>query len=124
MGVDELFTQSTNTNLMDEHTNRELQAQIYEQMQEGLDKTQLEKVLNSKRRQLLASKKGLSAPLGQRGLDLSRGEARGLDMSFDKDVVPGLEDLNIPFNRKELPQTRVPIGSHKGRGLKMGFNRR
>ena len=73
------------------------------QMQNGLDYTPLNKVMN--RRYLNEQKHGLFESGGARGLNLSKGYERGLDMAYDKQEVPELNELNVSYNRAYAPSS-------------------
>jgi hypothetical protein len=98
---------------------------IAQQLQEGLDQVQIHEIYDKRRKALNAQRHSLKATGGIRGLDLSKGQERGLDMAFEKDEVPERNELNVSFDRSQAPPpSRTPIGSHKGRSLVVSFDKR
>lgn len=103
--------------------NEETTYNIAYQMQNRLDYTPLHQMVN--RRYLNEQRHGLYAKGGARGLDLTQGAERGLDMAFDKHKVPEMHELNMSFDRAQGIHTgHAPIGSHKGRSLMINFSKR
>lgn len=107
--VRNLYGQPTNTaQMMQDTADPEVQAQIYQQMQQGLDQSQP---------QVRSGKPGRLVLVKDRNNDIN--------MSFNKRSIPQMTELNVSFDRSQAPPPeRTPIGSHKPRGLYVPFDPR
>jgi hypothetical protein len=107
--VKDLYGQPTNTaQMMQDTADPDVLAQIYQQMQQGMDQTQP---------QVRANKPGR--------LVLTKNRNHDLNMSFNKNQVPEMSELNVSYDQSQAPQPeRTPIGSRRGRGLYIPFDTR